>query len=560
MEYLGGEGIVAVVSVSSTGTSVRSLAEAMAGRRSESPWRLEVLVSRGVDAARSWDPLFAENGVTDPWTHMPDDPRPVDPDQPYLIIDPQTFANTVIPEPAIVTVLDPPHRDREIEDLLTFYQETNGVGVECDHHKATIARRGRNRGAVRFYPERLLQASGFLESAEARLRSPTARWEDGRPAVTMDALRGVDAIVCLQEDVEQSGFDAYLDMIVRNKAREPAAVQIIVVPRHPGPEDDDRLSKALEGCARVMILALGMVTGGTLQELDVRILRACSGRERGGAEVVALAIHARPASFDEWQAARSSFHGNLAALWMTYLPWRSPLQAEVDLLNLLPASSDDIDGFIQQRYDVVNNEIGDWEERCADYVPNQAIANPAAILWCSRQDAAFDELPRLLGGSRFGHEASMVATFVGVGAIMHRARLERRKDSGPPWLRFDLTKTNFSYFEAIISASILRWLRPSEGQWDSESKDVEDLIREMWERAAREGAFAQPLLVSELLLAASQGKVPRAAAALLRRLADELLTRDAEGAGAIRAGLALLEFAGLGVRSGEVDVGLSRNV
>lgn len=542
IEHVGGEGIVGVVSVSSTGTSVQSLASAMDERRSDSPWRLEVLVSRAADAAVGWDPVGEPNGLVAPWVHLPEDPTPVDEDQPYLIIDPQTFANTVIPEPAIVTVLDPPHSDRQIDDLLTLYTQTNGVGVECDHHDSTIARRGRNRGAVRFYPERLLTADGFIEAAEARLKSSTERWEDGRPRAALEALRGIDAIVTLDEDRALPGFDAFLDMIVRILARDAGDVRVINVPRRPTPYDDGKLREALQGCCRVLVLGLGLVTGGTLQELDVRVLRACAGRARDELTVVALAIHARPASFDEWQAARSSFHTNLVALWITYLPWRSPLQAEVDLLNLLPPAGDDVDGFIQQRYDVVNSEIGDWAERCADHEPRRGIANPAAILWCPEQDA--DDLPRLLGGSRFGHEASMVATFVGVGAVMQRARLERRKQGGPPWLKFDLTKTNFSYFESIISASILRWLRPSEGQWDSESKDVEDLIREMWERAATEGPAAQPLLVSELLLAASQGKVPRAAFPLLRRLADEVLSRSAGNTPAVRTGLALLDFAG----------------
>lgn len=542
VEHVGGEGIVGVVSVSSTGTSVSSLAAAMADRRSESPWRLEVLVSRVDDPAQSWDPTAGPNQIAAPWAHLPEDAAPVDPDQPYLIIDPQTFANTVIPEPAITTVLDPPHRDRTIDDLLTFYNETNGVGVECDHHGSTMARRGRTRGAVRFYPERLLGATGFLDAAQARLNTPTERWEDGRPKETLEALHGIDAVVCLDEDLQLEGFDRYLDMVVHNLAADPSGVRVIGVPRRPNADDDERLKQELADRRRILILALGLVTGGTLQELDVRILRACSGRGRDEVAVVALAIHARPATFDEWQAARSSFHHQLAALWVTYLPWRSPLQMEVDLLNLLPAAGDDVDTFLQQRYDVVNNDIGEWAERCADHVPGEGIANPAAVLWCPQQDAAPDELPHLLGGSRFGHEASMVATFVGVGAVMQRARLERRKRGGPPWLRFDLTKTNFSYFEAIISASILRWLRPSEGQWDSESKNVEDLIREMWERAAQEGPAAQPLLIAELLLAASQGKVPRGAFPLLRRLADEALSQYPD-CNAIKTGVTLLDFA-----------------
>lgn len=543
IEHVGGEGIVAVVSVSSTGTSVESLAAALADRRSVSPWRLEVLVSRTAEAARGWDPVAEPSGLVAPWARLPEDNSPVDPDQPYLSIDPQTFSNTVIPEPAIATVLDPPHRDREIANLLSFYDAVDGVGVECEHHDSTIARRGRNRGAVRFYPEKLLLAGGFIDAAEARFKSPTERWEDGRPTATMKMLRDVDALVFLDEDADLPGFDAYVDMISRNVAKDRDTLRHIVVTRRPEVEDNERLRDQLEGCSRVLILGLGLVTGGTLQELDVRILRACTGRGRDELAVVALAIHARPASFDEWQAARSSFHQKLAALWVTYLPWRSPLQAEVDLLNLLPPSGEEVDGFIEQRYDVVNNEIGDWSDRRSDHEPGHGVANPAAILWGPDQDAPNEELPRLLGGSRFGHEASMVATYVGVGAVMHRARLERRKQGGPPWLRFDLTKTNFSYFEAIISASILRWLRPSEGQWDSESKHVEDLIREMWERAGQESAAAQRLLVAELLLASAQGKVPRAVFPLLRRLADELLTAHRDDAEAIRTGLSLLDFA-----------------
>lgn len=539
IEHVGGEGIVAVVSVSSSGTSVGSLAAALEERRSDSPWRLEVLVSRDRPAATRWSPSRDAPGLVDPWFHLPSPEAAIDPEAPHLVIDPQTFANTVIPEPAIATVLDPPNPDRDIEDLLTFYSETNGVGVECDHHGATIIRRGKNRGAIRFYPERLLVAEGFVDAAASRLRRPTERMEDGRPETTLRNLTGIDAVVVLEEDLDLDGFGPFLEMVTSSLADDPASVRVVGVPRRPTPDDAEGLRDELGGCRKVLVLGLGLVTGGSVQDLDIRVLQATTGRERGAVEVVGLVVHARPASFDEWQAARSSFHGNLAALWVTYLPWRSPLQAEIDLLNLLP--DDDVESFLQQRYDVVNHEIGEWAERCDDHVPNAEVANPGAVLWAPAQDAATDQLPHLLGGSRFGHEASMAATYVGVAAVMQRARLERRKAGGPPWLRFDLTKTNFTYFEAIIIASILRWLRPSEGQWDSESKDVGDLIREMWHRAATEGSAAQQLLIGELLLAAASGKVPREAFALLKQLAEEILSGE-QDVPSVRAGLALLDL------------------
>lgn len=544
IDHVGGEGLVAVLSVSSTGDSAKLLAGAMEHSRS-GEWRLETLVARTQDAADTWDPAVEQTGAGEPWVHLPEGRGDPHPDEPYLIIDPQTFANTVIPEPAILSILDPPHPDRDLANLLTMYDEVDGIGIECEHHKSTMARRGHNRGAVRFYPTRLLQATDFLSHARAQMTSVTASLEDGRPNQTMIDISGTHAVVCLDEDLEHPGFRELADLAVEVFAADRADCPIVPVPRGapPGGELGEQLTAALEGRTKVLILGLGMVTGSSLQEIELHLLGACSDRPPNQLDVSALVVHARPANFEEWKSARSSFHSRLAALWITYLPWHSPLREEIETLNqvdLSPGNEEFIDG----RYDVITHSIGDWAGRCEDAESDPDLMNPRSVFWHADLTAETKDLPRLLYGSRFGHRASMISTYVGVGATMERTRLERRKRGGPPWVKFDLTKSGATYFETLITVSILRWLRLYEGSWEADPKTVESVILDHWHRAEREGPQNRSMLLAEFLLAAAQGKVPRSAFTVLFELVGEL-AKEIEVPACVQAGLAVARGAGL---------------
>jgi len=303
------------------------------------------------------------------------------------------------------------------------------------------------------------------------------------------------------------------------------------------------LQENLKDSRKILIATVGAVTGGTLQRLLLQVHRAREGSAQDSYGVAGLAVHARPATFAEWEAARASFHGKLMALWITYLPWRSVLEEELAMLDWLIDLPDDLEAFRTMRTNIIRHSIPDWKERCREFQPGQGLGNPRAAFWCAEQDGPSDELPHLLPTSRFGHNASMISALVGVGAIMQRSRLEKHQQGGPPWLQFDLTKIPISYFEAPILAAVLRWIHPHEACWSSESKDVFDIVHELRQRLQYDDSGSEVLVVGEMLLAAAGGKVPREVHDELRSWANDVVqSRPRESTLGIRTGLRLHEL------------------
>ena len=110
----------------------------------------------------------------------------------------------------------------------------------------------------------------------------------------------------------------------------------------------------------------------------------------------------------------------------------------------------------------------------------------------------------------------MVGTLVGVGAALHRRRLDQEALGGPPGLRFDLSRIPAVYFEVPILCSVLRWIRPFEAFWEYQGAPVQDVLRDMWHKASFEEPGSRETLLAELALAAAAGKVPRHAKATIR--------------------------------------------
>jgi hypothetical protein len=143
--------------------------------------------------------------------------------------------------------------------------------------------------------------------------------------------------------------------------------------------------------------------------------------------------------------------------------------------------------------------------------------------------------------SYFGEALRSRAAFAAVGAAIQHARVHMGKAVGAPlWRMFDMAAIIRSYYDPIILASVFRWIRPTEAWWGSSTRDAELAIEHLLGRTIEDEA---PRLLPELLLAASQGKVPRVTFDLIRSKGEVVANAlpDAAHAAPIRLGLALLD-------------------
>ena len=559
---VGANGAIAVLSVSSTGQTARNLGAAL--QRRGLKWWLETLVER----SPATDPVYRElaprprQGLAGPWINVPE-PEPPDHDDevdacgwcarssraPYVRIDPSSFANTMLPEPAVKAMPDAPHADRTLDVLLEMYDRVEGIGIDCRPSSRTRMRRGNARVGIRFYPDRLLEDDRFLQAVAQQLSAPTSNWRDGRQR--LDSLQHLDSMVFLQTDYDQSPdrFDALLTLVEQMFGDPHASTVRVGLADNPTKTQSQAEARALRDSKRIVIVTLGTVTGGTLQELLVRVHSLRGQNVKLPYEVAGLTIHARPPSFREWRSTLSSFYERLVACWITYLPATDhPFRNELRLLGRSiddDRLSSDAQAWVEERLSqVIRNDQPDWSARLGRWDPDGGRMNPAAALICSDSGRRSPDLPRLLPNSRFGDRMSMIGTLAGIGVTLHRARLDNEELGGPPGLRFDLTRIPVVYFETPIIASVLRWLRPAEAFWEYTGRTAEDVVRDMWERAAHETPGSRITLLGELLIGAASGVVPAHTESLLRELAEDLRSSCSAAVFApIEAGLALIDEA-----------------
>ena len=538
---VGANGALALLSVSSTGHTADSLSQCLAERigsgKSGARWRLETLVHRTQPQAARWRDDAA--GRSEPWLHIPGAPSfAADEDcglcsssdrAPYVRIDAASFANTSLPEPAIVVMPQPPANARRIANLLEMYDDTDGIGIDCDPSEHTQMRRVDRRLGVRFYPQRLLSHRRLIDALDEQLALESDDENDGR--VDADKLSGVDAIVALDIHHEYDGFDRFvgwaLDRFSHGGRAAGGNIPVVKLASRPSGDDHASLTEGLGDATHILVMAVGIVTGETMQELLIRIHRALSDRPRDSYTVSGIVLHARPPSFEEWRSVRSAFSYQLVAMWMTYLPSIDhPLAEEQRLLRQSlddDGLSSEASAYAQARREwVLNSPQGDWPTRRRLWKRQSGAPNPAAVLMCGRSDRASEHLPRLLPNSLFGHRMSMVGTLVGVGAALHRRRLEHGTRGGPPGLRFDLSRIPVVYFEVPILCAVLRWIRPDEASWERPGRTVHDVLTRIWRRAKFEEHGSRATLLAELALAAAAGKIPRHAKPTIARFFDAI--------------------------------------
>ena len=303
----------------------------------------------------------------------------------------------------------------------------------------------------------------------------------------------------------------------------------------------------------VLVFSWGSVTGLTLRHLKLTVADALIANHKE-LSVNGLVLHARPSTLSEWQSQQNQFRpGWLACLWSSYFSWRSPLRDEIRLLDRTEIKdvkrSKSATRFLQARmqflsmHSTFSEEDDDWSPR---FELEDSTVRPEDIFWGMSHHNVHQ--PHVRGRSLYGKDLDCVSAYAAMGSVINYTRLHEQPAAAPRWVMFDMSRIVRSYFDAIITCSILRWLQPGELWWGTERDDpesVRDSVAFLLDQAADHPE--QVLLVPELLLAAAQGKVPALAHKTIRERAEAISAKWPDNPryelarGALETGLWLLD-------------------
>jgi len=540
--------VICILSVASTGGMRNRATHALDETAGSGSWRLEPLISRQSQEA-SGVPLDRSPGNHDPWLALSDlHSAPVsnasgcrlcqDPDRARIVsIDPRNFSAKSLPEPEL---LMPVVGDgRQNESLWNRYASIQPEGRGrvppsisfCGRTRRNDDDRQADAGTY-FEPSLLaldsLGATVAARLAELRsddfpqLTTSTHAARERKAIVTAaHRLKAADLVVVDVEDVDAfrvavNGGAGATDEAVCDLLSEGLAVvnpdgrrPHVVVVGGTGEERAASLVRAAEEQSwepepTILLFTSGLRLGVTLQRLLVDVHNAW--RALGRDPVVnGLVLHAHPEDERAWAALRNAFQSRagstLLALWLTYVPHRSPLDEERGLLELA----------VGDATGAISEDINARLETLSSEGPDAGLVRP---FWSAAE-------PRLRRTSYYGHELHDRVTLAAVGSAMQRARLINRPRNSPYWYRFDMPKIFRSYFDGLIHVAALRWLEPREGWWGASDGEQQLLVSE----AKKQAPSDWPLVLAELLLASAQGKLPKSMSEVLVPEADHALDR-----------------------------------
>ncbi|MCW3047302.1 MAG: hypothetical protein JWO74_1586 [Solirubrobacterales bacterium] len=537
--------ILAVLSVSSSGKTydmlAHSLSETTGGR-----WRAECLVSRNAtdqaDAVPPVDATERQNAwlaVAGGGTNGGGDCDLCrDSERARVVrIDPRTFSAMVLPEPR-----------HEMPDIVSAARNASLFGAydkrfagapaillaptETSRVRAQPLRRGEQRERVRFEPLTLLAQDGVADRVEKRLAELAAlpQRDPARETVAA-ALQSVRAVrptvvMCDHEEVKTLAEAIRLEPVKGGERRtmeEATALaeerflqaatavcstieRLVVVERDLSAHD---LAARLGADTSFALLVAGLQTGVTLQHLMVEIQDAAQAEPR----ICALVLHAHPHDSASWRSVRNTFGGGqksaLLALWLTYLPARSPFGEEHQLLMSVQ------DAWLDE------TRLGAraaWEQRMAWTRPDRPETEASPVVPSPLWSPVSMKLRRT---SRYGDldDRRVVAA---MGSALSQSIDRHDRDGAPEWVQVDLPNAFRSYFDALLHVSLLRWVAPSRAWWGSPNECV-SLIDELAGRFSR-SVEDWRLLLAELLMAAALGKVPEEGVNVLLSYAQTMLT------------------------------------
>ena len=517
--------VLALLSVSSSGVYLNLVVESMQ-RASTEPdsWSLTVLADR---VSRQADRVFrpVATGVdeerVDTWVIIGDpsfdqlEAAPGrlcrDPERAQVVrIDPRSFEAMVLPAVRLLMPDFVAARDTVDWWEACFKHGAVGVQVEPGQGAAVVARPKDDLLGVRIHVDRLLQAD--LGDALARR---LADMRQGSPAIlqfdgTSVDYSKCDGVIVSAEEYAQDGSNPVFDVLLQ----ELSLSEIPVYPISPGL---DSLPPDAADMHHALIISAGFVTGWTMRQHLLQLQDCWRGhRDR---HAYGLILNARPFTHREWGNLAQSFRLRVGAIWRTYLPWRSPVAEESRILVELAAHAahltPETQGFLTERRLYTSPRTRDWFTRLDQFESDPSLPDPRALLWGS--GSAVGGNTHVRNQSLYGYQVDVVTAYAAVGAAMHSSR-QKVNDADPRRPVFEMPAITRSYYDAIIVASILRWAEPQECWWGNSAEEARSVVSELITRTTDDKDLK--ILLPELLLAASQGKMPTAAVQELRARAD----------------------------------------
>lgn len=423
---------------------------------------------------------------------------------PLVTVDPRSYEVLALPSPELVT---PDTKDAT--NNLNFWQscyETSALGHTTVSLSSSPGRSKERVMSVRVDWRKLISDTAFVRRTVERLQE----------AKGLAKLRTVDAILVDPEDVQTPGFADLYHAITEVLGLSG----LRWVEYNPRGNQGSQVADA----RNLLILELGSISGFKMR--DKLLVRQSLASGHRGTNTFGLIIRARPATSREWENLYRSFSKELTAVWRTYFPLRSPLREEASHLQKLTSQGSlgpAAEAFKNDRIKLCEPRDPEWETRLTA-ADSESVSDPRAIFWGSSLP---DAQQRVRGSSLYGREVDALTAFAAVGSAVHAQRVSGRRDN-PRRRLFEMPAIGRSYYDGLILASILRWLEPHECWWGDSPSEAINAVTELLARTTDAGD--RRILLPELLLAASQGKLSREAAQVLVREATaelEGLTGDA---------------------------------
>lgn len=133
-------------------------------------------------------------------------------------------------------------------------------------------------------------------------------------------LQETDLVLVSEADAARPAFSGIWDSLLSPRIADAATWKSL-----PTTDWSDELKETIRSSRRLMIFALGSVTGGSLQKYLTAIQRYRRGL---GTDYTlsGLVLHARPEHQREWETLANAYGKRLFYAWRSYLPSWSPLK------------------------------------------------------------------------------------------------------------------------------------------------------------------------------------------------------------------------------------------
>jgi hypothetical protein len=489
--------VALLISVAGSGRLTSSFMQAAALELRPGSWSVDHVIDRN-------GRLIAPE--VDSWLTIGPDPQPLgptcrwcaDPNRSRVVqMDPRSLGTILLPRPALIM----PHVLLSLSNRGLWKHMDDGQILGAEVPPSSTAKSYRRRNStmgLRVHLDRLGTSPGFLDLVRRRAESV----RDGTVRVLPAGLK--------DEAPTKDFIDADMVIITEHLAEFKPLAQTLLEAwgslgsREPIWQEWTKKSILdLAGVSRILVLSPGFVTGRRLREVLLAI-RDATPTNSPPVTVAGLVVHARPEQFSEWQSTFNTYERRLRALWFTGLPSQSPLRREARIFVDVETEG----AFEDSRRTLLSK--GEWS------IKRTELGDKAGhVLWCASNDR-----PRVRGESIYGTELGELAAFFAVGSAITHARMDALARDPHGWAMFDISKIIGSYFDAVIIASILRWLEPGEIWWGSsvDGGGVEENIDRLLTMTTDARDLA--MLIPELLLAVLEGRVPDSALEKLLHAAD----------------------------------------